>query len=313
MFRALLSINFTDPLSISVLLAFTLFVPFAAVRGIYGSLIGSSFESTVNSRDNLIVLFSTVSLSFPMAFDMILDLASYAGDLDFLGLRMLSLVSMMITAIVCLSAQDSEFAVSTTLVMYCWGFYVEFAVVLSLIHYLIPRFMTYRRTLLVSLLFYLSFLLINLDAIPSLSHRSLGIVYDVCFYTAVLIFGYVLCSWMYSLCLKYLSSKLSLSQFMIELDYEQKITLVLVFSLVSIVAIFTIVIAYVTTRFPETAYLEDTSKYMFEVSRMFMTVFTYVVPSRLFRAKLMEAQVDLALKREIVRWVQHELRYSNLK
>ena len=242
-----------------------------------------------------------------MAFDLFLDLASYAGDLDFLGLRTLSLVSMATTAVVCLSAQGTAFAVSTTLVMYCWGFYLEFAVVLSLMHYLIPRFMTYRRTLLISLLFYLSFLLINLDAIPSNSHQVLSIAYDLSFYCAVLIFGFVLCIWMNSLRLKYLSSKLLLSQFLFNLDYEDKVTLVLVFSLVSVVAVFTLVIAYVTQEFPETSYLKDTSKYMFEISRMFMTVFTYVVPSRLFRAKLMEGQVDLAVKKEVVRWVQHEL------
>ena len=302
------SLSLTDPLTISVLLAFTLFIPFASVRGIFEGLQGSSFEATVNSRDNLIVLFSTLALSFPMVFDLLLDLTSYTGDLEFLGFRVLSLVSMVTAAVVCLAAQGSPYAVSTTLVMYCWAFYVEFAVVLSLMHYLIPRFMTYRRTLLISLLFYLTFLLINLDAMPSLSYRALDVVYDVLFYSAVFLFGLILCGWVYSLHLRQLSSRVGLRQFVLGLEYEQKVTLVLVFSLVSIVAIFTLVLAFFTPQFPRTAYLDDTSKYMFEVSRMLMTVFTYVVPSRLFRAKLMESELDLTVKKEIVRWVQHELR-----
>ena len=297
-----------DPLTVSFLLAFTLFIPIISVGGVYEGLKNSSFESGVNSAENTTVLFSTLALSCPMIFDLMLDVVSYARDLEFLGLRIVSVVSMVLCAVGSLSARHTKNAASTTLFLYCWGFYVEFAVILSLMHYLIPKFMTYRRAMFTSFLFYLSFLVINLEAIPTYTSLVLDVLYYITFYSAVLIFLGIVTLWMLDLARKFLRSKHSFSVFMVKLEYEQRITLILVFSMVSIIAVFTVVIGYITPQFPRTQYLDKTSQFTFEISRMVMTVFTYVVPSRLFREKLLEAQLDLAAKREIVRWVQHELR-----
>ena len=301
-------LNVQDPLTLSFFLALTLFIPIIAVGGVYGALSNSSFERGVNSSENSTVLYSTLALSFPMVFDLMLDIVSYARDLEFLGLRTVSVASMVLCAVGSLLARHTENAVSTTLFLYCWGFYVEFAVILSLMHYLIPQFMTYRRTMFASFLFYLSFLAINLEAIPSYTSLALDIIYYIAFYSGVLIFLVTVAMWILDLVKKYLRSKHSLSGFLLELEYEQRITIILVFSLLSIIGVFTVVICYITPEFPRTQYLDKTSQFTFEISRMFMTVFTYVVPSRLFREKLLEAQLDLAAKREIVRWVQHELR-----
>lgn len=297
-----------DPLTLSFLLAFTLFIPIISTGGVYEALNNSSFEQGVNSPENSTVLYSTLALSCPMIFDLMLDIVSYARDLEFLGLRVVSVVSMVLCAVGSLVARHTQNAVSTTLFLYCWGFYVEFAVILSLMHYLIPQFMTYRRTVFASFLFYVSFLAINLEAIPAYTSLALDIIYYIAFYSGVLIFLTTVAMWILDVVKKFIRSKHSLSDFLIQLEYEQRITVILVFSLVSIIAVFTVVICYITPEFPRTQYLDKTSQFTFEIARMFMTVFTYVVPSRLFREKLLEAQLDLAAKREIVRWVQHELR-----
>lgn len=78
-----------EPLAVSLALSLTLFVPLlcAADRS-FDLLPGSVFDASVRAIENTIVMYSTLSLTFPLIIDMTLDLFSFKqSDISFLGYR----------------------------------------------------------------------------------------------------------------------------------------------------------------------------------------------------------------------------------
>ena len=286
-------------------------IPLLIMGGIYDRLDGSAFAEGIESPTNFAVLLSTISLCIPLLLDLLLDVIHHT-EAEYLSFRAVSVVSLLISAIVAISYEGSVAKPSVVLAIYIWGYFIEVSVILSLLHDIIPQFMTYWRTLIIGLFFYLSFLIINISSIKACSVLPLQPLYYAFFFGASTLFFGVISLWMKSLWTSYLISKIRLKKtffrWLKELDNKTLCAFTILGILLPFFVMFFVVIFGLEPQFPRVEDLCDIPRMCLVIGRAALCLFTYILPSRLFRAKLVSGSRDTEIKTEFVKYISHEMR-----
>ena len=286
-------------------------IPLFLVKGIYDELDDSVFAAGIESSTNFAILLSTISLCIPLLFDLLLDVIHHT-EAEYLNFRAVSVISLLISAVVAISHEGSNAKPSVVLAIYIWGYFIEVSVILSLLHDIIPQFMTYWRTLIIGLFFYFSFLIINVSSIKACSVLPLQPLYYAFFFSASALFFGVILLWVNSLHISFLISKLkhkkTFSRWLRELDHKTLCVLTILGILLPFFAMFFVVIFRLEPQFPRVKSLCDIPRMCLVIGRAALCLFTYVLPSRLFRAKLVSGSRDTEIKTEFVKYISHEMR-----
>lgn len=179
----------------------TIFIPLLCAPGYsFDQLPDSVFDFSVRSIENTIVMCSTLSLTMPLIIDMALDLFSYKNsDISYLGYRFLSIFSIVVINGVSLNYQHVHNAASIAITMFTWGFYIEFCVIASFMHYLIPEYFSLNRVVFLNALIYCIAIIPNVFPISASPHTALTIIFYLAFYTYAASFTGFVFMWLLSL------------------------------------------------------------------------------------------------------------------
>ena len=299
-----------EPLTASIVLSLLIFTPmFSMPNYNFETLTNTPFAESVDSISNRIVMYSTVSVSIPLFIDLILDLINFrTSEISNLGYRFLSLFSILIVNALGIAYQHVYNAATLAITLFLWGFYLEFCVVTSFLHFLIPDYFTLPRVLLLNTLLFVMALVAGITLIPSTSQLALRVIFFVAFYLYVaLSIGFSL-SWLTSLRKQFLQSKLGLFQWLRSLDNNYICVLILLSGLALTLVIFVIIFHVLVPNMPNVADVIQPVHQLVDITRSCLCIFTYVIPYRMFREKLIAARRDLEIKTEFVKYISHEMR-----
>ena len=299
-----------EPLTASIVLSLLIFTPmFSMPNYNFETLTNTPFAESVDSISNRIVMYSTVSVSIPLFIDLILDLINFrTSEISNLGYRFLSLFSILIVNALGIAYQHVYNAATLAITLFLWGFYLEFCVVTSFLHFLIPDYFTLPRVLLLNTLLFVMALVAGITLIPSTSQLALRVIFFVAFYLYVAIsIGFSL-SWLTSLRKQFLQSKLGLFQWLRSLDNNYICVLILLSGLALTLIIFVIIFHVLVPKMPNVADVIQPVHQLVDITRSCLCIFTYVIPYRMFREKLIAARRDLEIKTEFVKYISHEMR-----
>ena len=293
-----------DPLLIALAASVLMFVPLitGALR-----LEGSQFADFVSTDGHEYFLTNAISAATPLLLDLVLDLL-HASSSEYLLYRVVSLFSLLFSLIMSLSAVNTSYTADYVLTFFVWGYFVEFGVMFSFMHHLIPAYFTWRRTvLLLALLFGFCFLML-LNSMDVASSSTLNALFLADFYLVLALCSSLSTLWAVSMWRKFVASGRPFLRWLLSLSGTETCALVLTTAFASQAVLFLVLLNAVSTEFSHIATLQSTAVWTIESSRTFLCIFTYLLPSRLFRAKLLGAQRALEAKVEVVKYISHEFR-----
>ena len=299
-----------EPLFVSLLLSLLIFTPmFSVPKYSYASLDNSSFAASVDSISNRIVMYSTVSVSIPLFIDLILDLLNFrSSEISNLGYRFLSLFSILIVNAFGIAFQHVYNAATLAITMFLWGFYLEFCVVTSFLHYLIPDYFSLSRVLVLNTLLFVMAVVPGITLMPFSPQFTLKVVFFVAFYLYVALSIAFSLSWLAQLRKQFLQSKASFFLWLRGLDNNYICVLILLSGLALTLVMFVIIFHVLVPNMPNVADVVQPVHQLVDITRSCLCIFTYVIPYRMFREKLIAARRDLEIKTEFVKYISHEMR-----
>ena len=298
----------SDPLSIFMLVSVVFFIPVILTDAHYDKLDGSIFESGANSIENTISLSCTISLSVPLLVDILLDIIQPAKA-EFLGYRLMSILSMMFSAIVSISYQRTRHGVTMALVSYAWGYFVELSIVLSFLKYLMPSIFTNLRISVLGFLQFIFFFGISINSISAVYYLiPLTLIIYIVFYTYLGIFAILISIWFHDMYQDYRISKSTFILWIQSLSFNDYCCISFVLCICSFAVVILLLNQYLDPHFTQMGYVNQTDRYIIEGTRVFISFFTYILPSRILRDKLLEAKKNLEVKTELVKYFSHEIR-----
>ena len=291
-----------------MLISVIFFIPVILTDGHYDKLDGSIFETGANSFENTISLSCTISLSVPLLIDILLDILQ-PTKAEFLGYRLMSILSMMLSAVICLAYQGTDHGVTIALVSYAWGYFVELSIVLSFLKYLMPTIFTNFRIIILGILQFLFFFGISINSISKVYYfLPLTLIIYIIFYTYMGIFALLISVWVRDMYQHYKTSKLAFSSWIQSLSFNDYCCISFVLCICSFAVIILLLSQYLDPHFTQMEYVNPQDRYIIEGTRVFISFFTYILPSRILRDKLLEAKRNLVVKTELVKYFSHELR-----
>jgi CheY-like chemotaxis protein/signal transduction histidine kinase len=156
--------------------------------------------------------------------------------------------------------------------------------------------------------FYMAMLVLNLNSITKFSSLTLYVLYYIFFYVFVGVFVGLLLTWIAELYHSFIESKLTLTEWANKqtLNYTCafSLTIGLTFAVIALLLVFNVVVA----DFATLKNLGPEGLLEIELTRVFVSIFTYVVPSRIVRELLVDAKRNLDVKTEFVKYFSHEMR-----
>lgn len=293
-----------DPLLIAMVASVLMFLPLAA-----GALRldGSQFAQFVSSDGHEYFLTNAISAATPLLLDLLLDLL-HASHSEYLLFRVVSIFSLLFSLAMSLSAVGTSYTADYVLTFFVWGYFVEFGVIFSFMHHLIPAYFTWARTVLLLVLLFVFCFLMLLNSMSLASSSLLNVLFLVDFYLVLAVCSSLSTLWAISMWRKFVASKRPFLRWLGSLSGAETCAVVLTAALASQALLFLVLLNAVSTQFSHIASLRPTAVWIIESSRTFLCIFTYLLPSRLFRAKLLGAQRALDAKVEVVKYISHEFR-----
>lgn len=295
-----------DPLTIAFVVSLTIFIPLISL-GNYDLMKDSVFQDESNSEENTIVLACIVSMVFPLFVDIFLDLFAFRHA-SYLGFRFLSIFGIVASAVICLIYQNTEHSGAVVQVAYSWGYYIELTVITSLMYYLVPSCFTFYRVIALNSILYGWVITFNLNSCSAYNSDALFIVFYFFFYLFVLMCFGIVCQWLYLLRLEYLASEKSFNDWFDGLGSNIHSAMILLSAVLIAAVVFIVIFSYADPGFANSNSINTNIRILVEVTRSFLSVFTYILPSRLFRQQLLMAKADLDTKTEFVKYISHEIR-----
>ena len=295
-----------DPLLLSFALSTALFLPLA-VLGNYDLVDGSVFQRDSSSYENTTVLYVGLGMAFPLLVDLCLDLFSYQ-EASYMGVRLLSLCSTVLSATTSLAFDRSNVAGAVTQAVYSWGYFVEMSVITCFMHYLCPAHFPRLAVLTLNGILFAAFLVFNLNSISLFHDEALFVLFFLLLYLFAALFLALCGRWMSSLITDFRSQRKPLRKWLEGLSSSQVCTLVLMAAILFVYAVFTVALAYLCRDFPNAYSIDLRTRDLIQLSRSFLCTFTYILPTRLFRGVLLAAQADLNMQTEFVKYISHEIR-----
>lgn len=291
-----------------MLISSLFFIPVILTNAHFDKLDHSTFDTGANSIENTITLCCTISLSIPLLIDVILDILQ-PSKAEFLGYRLMSILSMMLCAILTLLFQGTMHCVTIALVSYAWGYFVEFSIVLSFLKYLMPHIFTNFRIAVLGTLQFVFFFGISINSISSVYYLIplTPIIYTM-FYSYLAIFSILITIWFLEMFQKFKNAKLTFLSWLQSLSFNDYCCISFVICMCSFAIVILFLSQYLDPHFTQMGYVNQEDRYVIEGTRVFISFFTYILPSRILRDKLLEAKKNLEVKTELVKYFSHEIR-----
>ena len=296
----------TEPLTWLSLASLLFFLPMLAV-GSYDRLTGSVYEGFIQSIEFTYIVICTLALSLPLVIDLVFDLFSYRNT-QFLGFRVMSISSILIAGVVSLATQYTPYGATATQAFVTWSYFIDIAVMLCLLRYFLPHVFTLPAVIIGSILFFAAVITFNLNSIPACSGPSLAVTFYCLLYVFAALFLGLSVSWTLEMRKSFIASNLSLASWRRGLTSNEQCAIVLICCAgLSILAITLFFFAFGS----DTVFLDRAARgpvLMAELGRSVLAVFTYLLPSRIFRAGAVAREADLNTKTEFVKYISHEMR-----
>lgn len=226
--------------------------------------------------------------------------------------RFLSILNVVVVTSVSLAFQSAVNAPSVAITAFCWGFYLEFCVISSFLHYLIPQYFSFRHVVVLNFLLYPTALLPIVYSIASSPHDFFRGLFFSTFYLYGGCFAFLAGLWLLSLRRAYLASRLTLRQYAGSLSNNDVCILSLLAGLAITSLTLLVVFHALIPAFPFIGHTSNAMHLLVDISRSCLCIFTYIIPYRMFRERLIEARRDLEIKTEFVKYCHTSLRSLSL-
>lgn len=261
----------------------------------------SLFQNDSGSFENTVVLACILAMSGPLLIDIILDLFTFK-EASYLGFRFLSIFTIVASSLLSLAFQQTAYAGAVTCVAYSWAIYQELSLVVSFLHHLVPTHFTYATTLQLMALPFVGLLLLNLNAISSLHGDALFALFYVFLGAFLLRFAVPTFTWLQSLHAGFKESKKPFRVWFTSLESAVLSALALLIATGSTLLLFLIFFLVTDPAVADPTSIPNSLRIASQVSLSFLCVFTYVMPSRLFKQELFFAKKDLDTKTEFIKY-----------
>ena len=291
-----------------VFVSLTLFLPLLFSDGDFDGLSGSSYQQAIFSPQNVIVLYSTLTMTLPLLVDILLDVILYQKFDGSLSYRFVSVFSITLSSTVILSCQSVSHGSSVSITFYIWGYFVELCVVFTLFHRWLPLVFTLKSTCLMLLFFYGFMILQIMSCQSNAPIETLIQVYYSLLGVVFLFLLYLMLKWILLWRTRYLESKDVLKAWIKKLPYYELCALALLAGVCFGFVVFLFHIIFVNQTFPNARSLTSTDLVVIEVVRCFLALCTYSLPARLCRENILKIEKDLEVKTKFVKYISHEMR-----
>jgi hypothetical protein len=285
------------PLAITLLLSTLMFVPLSidSLR-----LNGSSFDAFTRSPAHFSFLSNAACATVPLLIDILLDLFS-TQRAEYLAFRLTSLLSLALSLAVMLASFGRDDAAEYILTFFVWGYFIEFGVIFAFMHFLIPEYFTWPRTVLVIALIFVFLYTMLLNSMQLTSVHTLNALFLTAFYCTIAVCASISTIWALHMWRAFQQQSKPLLRWLAGLSSVEACTMVFMTGLASQAVLYFVMLNALSSEFSFVANLRPVEVWIVESSRTFLCVFTYMLPSRLFRAELLGAQKQLEAKVEIVK------------
>lgn len=273
----------------------------------YDRLTGSKFEDFTKSIEFTYAVYCTLAISFPLVVDLGFDVFSYR-TVKFLGFRLLSISSIVISGIVSLATQRTDYVATATQALVTWSYFIDVAILLCLLQYFLPHIFTLTAITLASAVFYAALVVFNLNSISACSGPATATAFFCLLYIFAAGFLILTGTWALELRRNFISSNLPFASWRRGLSANEQCAAVLIGCAGLSLVIITIFFFGFNVQ---AVYLDRVGRgpaLTAELGRGVLAVFTYLLPSRIFRAGEVQSENDLNTKTEFVKYISHEMR-----